>query len=281
MEIWKNNPGGIVFYYGGEKMKGAAEYIKTKLRQPPTEQPPAEGQPAEGQPLKALDAAVEQTQREGEARIETDEGFLYVFKPDHNFWLSVFLLGREEKEAEFNRVLTEAVLRFRQLTERLSKIKLPKEIKEVILEKDEKEREKKLEQLPQQDQTLVRIILNIQRNFLETFQKIAGIKSHEKEFSAEDLEKLNQELSKLKKEADDYEETIKKLEERFGTTYQPDKELVRGFLGKTGQWIKEKFPMIGSALGLWGLAIGWFLPLWLISKMYDQIEQGGLIGKKK
>jgi hypothetical protein len=80
---------------------------------------------------QAMETAVEtEGEQPKEARIETDKGFLYVFKPDHNFWLSAFLLGREEKEAEFNRVLTEAVLRFRQLTERLSKIKLPKEIKE-------------------------------------------------------------------------------------------------------------------------------------------------------
>jgi hypothetical protein len=253
MEIWQTNPEGIEFSYGVE----------------------------DSQIAQAMETAVETEGEQKEARIETEKGFLYVFKPDHNFWLSAFLLGREEKEAEFNRVLTEAVLRFRQLTERLSKIKLPKEIKEVILEKDEDKRNEKINQLSEEDQALVRIILNIQRNLLETFQKISDIKSHEKEFSAEDLEKLNQELSKLKKEADDYEESIKKLEEKFGTTYQPDKELARGFLGKTGQWIKEKFPMIGSAFALWGLAVGWFLPLWLISKMYDQIEQGGLIGKKK
>jgi hypothetical protein len=253
MGIWQTNPEGIMFSYGVENSEIA----------------------------QAMETAVETEGEQQEARIETDRGFLYVFKSDPNFWLSAFLLGREEKEAEFNKVLTESVLRFKRLTERLSKIKLPKEIKEVILEKDEKEREKKLGQLSKEDQALVRIILNIQRNLLETFQKISDIKSHEKEFSAEDLEKLNQELSKLKKEADDYEEAIKKLEERFGTTYQPDKELTTGFLEKTGQWIKEKFPMVGSSLGLWGLAIGWFLPLWLISKMYDEIEKGELLGKKK
>jgi hypothetical protein len=255
MARWEASPGGIDFVY--------------KLK------------PPEGEGPEIIETAAEQEGKHVEGRVETEEGFGYVFKPDPDFWRSIFLLGREEKEAEFNRVLTEAVLRFRQLTERLSKIKLPKEIKEVILEEDEDKRNEKINQLSEEDQALVRIILNIQRNLLETFQKISDIKSHEKEFSAEDLEKLNQELSKLKKEADDYEEAIKKLEERFGTTYQPDKELAKGFLGRIGQWIKEKFPMIGSALGLWGLAIGWFLPLWLMSKMYDQIEQGGLIGKKK
>jgi len=255
IEVWENNPEGITISYGIDEASQGGEITK------------------------ALETAVETEGEQQEARIETDKGFLYVFKPDHDFWRSVFLLGREEKEAEFNKVLMEAVLRFRQLTERLSKIKLPKEIREVILEKNEEERNKKLSQLSERDQALVRIILNIQRNFLETFKKILDIKSHEKEFSAEALEKLNQELIKLKKEADDYEEAIKKLEERFGTKYQPDKELTKNFLGKIGKWIKEKFPIIGSALGFWGLAIGWFLPLWLISRMYDQIEKGSLIKK--
>jgi hypothetical protein len=227
---------------------------------------------------EAMETAAEIKGEQQEARIETDKGFLYVFKPDHNFWRSLFLLGREEKEAEFNRILTEAVLRFRQLSERLCRIKLPKEIREILLEEDENKRNEKINQLSEEDKALVMMILNIQRNFLETFKKIKGIKSHEKEFSAEDLEKLNQELRNLKKEADDYEEAIKKLEERFGTTDQPDNELAKKFLKKTSQWIKENFPTIGLTLGaslvLWGVALGWFLPLWLINKMKDEIEKG-------
>jgi uncharacterized damage-inducible protein DinB len=253
MQIWEANPLGIKFSYGVDN---------GQISQP-----------------EAMEATTEIKGEQQEARIETDKGgFLYVFKPDHNFWRALFLLGREEKESEFNRILTEAVLRFRQLTERLSKIKLPKEIRAVILEEDENKRNEKINQLSEEDKALVMMILNIQRNFLETFQKIAGIKSHEKEFSAEDLEKLNQELSKLKKEADDYEEAIKKLEERFGTTDQPDNELAKKFLKKTSQWIKENFPTIGLTLGaslvLWGVALGWFLPLWLINKMKGEIEKG-------
>jgi hypothetical protein len=250
MQIWEANPEGITFSYG----------VKGRKRP------------------KAMETVAQITGEQQEARIETDKGFLYVFKPDHNFWRAIFLLGRKEKEAEFNRVLTEAILRFRQLTERLSKIELPKEIKEILLEEDKNERNEKINKLSDEDKNLVMMILNIQRNFLETFQKIAGIKSHEKEFSAEDLEKLNQELRNLKKVADNYEEAIKKLEERFGTTYQPDNELAKKFLNKTSQWIKENFPTIGltlvASLVLWEVALGWFLPLWLINKMKDEIEKG-------
>jgi hypothetical protein len=35
-----------------------------------------------------------------------------------------------------------------------------------------------------------------------------------------------------------------------------------------------------TGVGLWGLAVGWFLPLWTITKMYEQIEKGPLVGKK-
>jgi hypothetical protein len=252
MEIWeaRTDDGGITFSYGVE----------------------------DSEIPQAMETTVEAEGEQQEVRIETDKGFLYVFKPDHNFWRALFLLGREEKEAEFNRVLTEAVLRFRQLSERLCRIKLPEKIKEILLEEDENKRNEKINQLSEEDKALVMMILNIQRNFLETFKKIKGIKSHEKEFSAEDLEKLNQELSKLKKEADDYEDAIQKLEERFGKTDQPDNELAKKFLKKTSQWIKENFPTIGLTLGaslvLWGVALGWFLPLWLINKMKDEIEKG-------
>jgi ElaB/YqjD/DUF883 family membrane-anchored ribosome-binding protein len=246
MQIWGANPEGITFSYG----------VKGRKRP------------------KAMETVAQISGEQQEARIETDKGFLYVFKPDHNFWRNLFLLGREEKEAELNRILIEAFLRFRQLSERLSKIKLPKEIRAVILEEDENERNEKINQLSEEDKALVMMILNIQRNFSETLKKIKGIESHVKEFSAEDLEKLNQELRNLKK----YEEAIKKLEERFGTTYQPDNELAKKFLKKTSQWIKENFPTIGLTLGaslvLWGVALGWFLPLWLINKMKDEIEKG-------
>jgi cell division protein ZapA (FtsZ GTPase activity inhibitor) len=252
MQIWETKPLGIKFSYRVDN---------NQISQP-----------------QAMEATTEIKGEQQEARIESDKGFLYVFKPDHNFWRNLFLLGREEKEAEFNRILTEAILRFRQLSERLCRIKLPKEIKEILLEEDENKRNEKINQLSEEDKALVMMILNIQRNFSETLKKIKGIESHVKEFSAEDLEKLNQELRNLKKEADDYEEAIKKLEERFGTTYQPDNELAKKFLKKTSQWIKENLPTIGLTLGaslvLWGVALGWFLPLWLINKMKDEIEKG-------
>jgi hypothetical protein len=59
-----------------------------------------------------------------------------------------------------------------------------------------------------------------------------------------------------------------------------DEQKRKGLLGKVKDWLKANGSFIASALGLWGLAIGWFLPLWLISKMYDAIAQSKLAQKK-
>jgi len=78
-------------------------------------------------------------------------------------------------------------------------------------------------------------------------------------------------------------ETANRLEGALNSIIEDSKyaEKRKGLLGKVEKWLKENGSFIASALGLWGLAIGWFLPLWLISKMYDQIEEGKLFGGKK
>jgi len=98
---------------------------------------------------------------------------------------------------------------------------------------------------------------------------IEGIRSG---MSEEEARKLLDSVTKL-------ESQLKFLAER-GKSVKSDVEKKR-LLSKAKDWLKANGGTILSSIGLWGLAIGWFLPLWLISKMYDQIEQGGLIGKKK
>jgi|GEM_PF-4370386 len=256
MEIWERNPNGITFSYGIE------EAIQ------------------KGKPPQAIEAKTEIEGEQAEARIETDVGFWYVFKPDPNFWMSVFLLGREKEEAEFVKILTDALLKIRNLTERLSKIKLPKKIKDVILEKDEAERNKKLSKLTEEDRGLAIMILNIQNNLFDALKKISEIKSHEKEFSAESLQQLNQELEKLEKEIKNYENAIEELEKKFGTTYQPDEEgkkLSKDFLDKLSSWIKENLPLstiLATGFLAWSALFAFYLPLYLITKMEAQIEKG-------
>jgi hypothetical protein len=96
---------------------------------------------------------------------------------------------------------------------------------------------------------------------------IEGIRSG---MSEEEARKLLDTVTKL-------ESQLKFLAER-GKSAKSDVEKKR-LLSKAKDWLKANGGIILSAIGLWGLAIGWFLPLWLISKMYDEIEKGGLMKK--
>jgi hypothetical protein len=248
MEIWERNPDGITFSYG----------IKSK-------------------PPQAIGGKIEVKEEQAEARIETDVGFLYVFKPDPDFWMSVFLLGREKEEAEFTEILTKALLKIRNLTERLSEIELPGKIRDVILEKDEATRNQKLRELTEKDRVLAIMILNIQNKLFEALKKISEIKSKEKEFSAKSLQQLNQELKKLEEELNDYEKAINQLENTFGTPYQPDKELSKNFLDKLSSWINENLPLstiLATGFLAWSALFAFYLPLYLIDKMEATISKG-------
>jgi predicted DNA-binding protein (UPF0278 family) len=77
-------------------------------------------------------------------------------------------------------------------------------------------------------------------------------------------------------------ETANRLEGALNSIIEDSKdaEKRKGLLEKVENWLKANDSFIASALGLWGLAIGWFLPLWLISKMYDAIAQSKLAQKK-
>jgi hypothetical protein len=98
---------------------------------------------------------------------------------------------------------------------------------------------------------------------------IEGIRSG---MSEEEARRLLDSVTKL-------ESQLKFLAER-GKSVKSDVEKKR-LLAKAKDWLKANGGTILSAIGLWGLAIGWFLPLWLISKMYNQIEEGKLFGGKK
>jgi hypothetical protein len=96
---------------------------------------------------------------------------------------------------------------------------------------------------------------------------VEGIRSG---MSEEEAKKLLDVVTKL-------ESQLKFLAER-GKSVKSDVEKKR-LLAKAKDWLKANGGTILSSIGLWGLAIGWFLPLWLITKMYDEIEKGGLMKK--
>jgi hypothetical protein len=82
-----------------------------------------------------------------------------------------------------------------------------------------------------------------------------------------------EESKKLLEAANRLEEFLRRMAEG-----SKDKKGIKGLLAKAKEWLKANGGTILSAIGLWGLAVGWFLPLWLISKMYDEIEKGSLVG---
>jgi len=216
----------------------------------------------------------------GKADIEIPEGFYYYLQPNVDFWIMRWRVEKEPEEAAFATELLKTAEKIRNLDLRLSKIKFPEEIKQVLLEEDEYRKIELLDNLKEDDRALTKVILNIQTNFLELFQKIIDLKRLEKTTSPEELKQLTESIkNKFDNEIKNYEEAIKKLEERFGTTYQPDQEIYKGFTKRVSNWLKDKGSLILGGIGLWGLAIGWFLPLWIISKMYKEIESGPLMKK--
>jgi hypothetical protein len=86
----------------------------------------------------------------------------------------------------------------------------------------------------------------------------------------EEAKKLLDSVTKL-------ESQLKYLIER-GKSAKSEAEKKR-LLSKAKDWLRANGGTILSAIGLWGLAIGWFLPLWLITKMYDAIAESKLAKK--
>jgi hypothetical protein len=101
---------------------------------------------------------------------------------------------------------------------------------------------------------------------------IEGIESRYREGLKEGMSE--EEAKKLLETANRLEEVLKEIAER-----SKDEKEREGLLVKAKDWLRTNGNTILSAIGLWGLAVGWFLPLWLISKMYSTIEQGPLMKK--
>jgi hypothetical protein len=101
---------------------------------------------------------------------------------------------------------------------------------------------------------------------------IEGLESRYREGLREGMSE--EEAKKLLETANRLEGVLKEIAER-----SKDEKERKGLLAKARDWLKANGGTILSSIGLWGLAIGWFLPLWLISKMYSTIEQGPLMKK--
>jgi len=105
---------------------------------------------------------------------------------------------------------------------------------------------------------------------LEVEDKVKEMKSSglDQEKMKKELDELAQELNKtMPNELSNIEKGIGELEKYFG--------------GRENIFSKFKpnIGLIASSVSLWGLAIGWFLPLLIITKSYDQIEKSSLTKK--
>lgn len=102
------------------------------------------------------------------------------------------------------------------------------------------------------------LILGLEERYREMIEMGASLEELNK--IKENLDSIRKELEGLKPDIDRYKTTKEK------TGLAKIKMKAKEFFEKNGS-------IILSSIGLWGLAIGWFLPLWLISKMWTEIEK--------
>lgn len=101
---------------------------------------------------------------------------------------------------------------------------------------------------------------------------ILGLEERYKEMieigtSLEELNKIKENLIVIKNEL----ERLKPDIEKYKAT--KDKTVLGKIKSKTRDFFQKTGSIILASIGFWGLAIGWFLPLWLISKMWSEIEK--------
>lgn len=85
--------------------------------------------------------------------------------------------------------------------------------------------------------------------------------------SREELDKIKDGLNKCKQFLEELKPEIEQYQQK------KDQAILAKIGDRTTNFLKDKGPLILTAIGLWGLAIGWFLPLWLIVKMDEEIKK--------
>jgi hypothetical protein len=104
-------------------------------------------------------------------------------------------------------------------------------------------------------------------NYLDVaISQIRQIMRFRDRLTPNDIRRLTNEISKRIDDFNKIRETRKIIPAEAKRRLITGNEVLKGIL---------------SGLGLWGLAVGWFLPLWLISKMWSELEKGPFMGGKK
>lgn len=88
--------------------------------------------------------------------------------------------------------------------------------------------------------------------------------------SKEELDKIKDGLNKCKQFLEELKPEIEQYQQK------KDKEILSTIGRKIKDFLKDKGSLILSTIGLWWIAIGWFLPLWLIVEMDKKI--GSFLG---
>jgi hypothetical protein len=260
MKIWEDNEEGIRLFYRVDEDK--KRIIEEKI---------------EGPFEKSKEASI---------IVEVDSGFGCFFRPDPEFWKSLFASIIEEREAEFMEGLTRFVLRARELLERLTKINFPPELEEVIFEENERKRERKLEELSQENSELAKNVIDIQKGILNALNEIKELKEKKKEISPDEWHiLLTRKLEALEEKIKSYENSIKELEKKFGIKAQLEKKeeekRKEAIFGGIGQWIQENFGDVAPLFGYFGLVALLFLPIKLLRSMQETFERDPIVKKVK
>lgn len=119
-----------------------------------------------------------------------------------------------------------------------------------------------LKNSPPESKAILRTIGGLLLGLKEVYNEMRETGASKEEFNKiqEGLKQCKELLEKLKPDIERYQKN-------------GDRSIVPRILETTKDFLKVSGSAILISLGLWGLAIGWFLPLWLIAKMDKVISE--------
>jgi predicted transcriptional regulator len=222
-------------------------------------------------------------------------------------------LRREVPESEILKKLLESSIKIGELINRLYRVKYsPRILRKIIFTSDDGEAQELLSRLRQGEYNIPATLwrraglaglfhkLGIKVETKNPFESLAliaekgrDIKKQLDELMGKILE-IEDRIKEMKKQGlnqEQMKEEFERLTEELTPTIPNElsniekgiEELEKFFGGRVNIFskLKPNAGVIASSIGLWGLALGWFLPLWLMNKMWSELEKGPFMGGKK